>query len=70
MKPLAQLAEELSAMDAPDLRRIRDMTEADFAMLMALHAAEESALQQVSYEMSDDELAGFLRALGRKGGAI
>lgn len=53
MIDLSKLAQELAVIDAPDLRAIRDMTEADFSILLALHAAEESELRAIVADLKD-----------------
>lgn len=65
MKPLDHLALELSPLDEADLRRIRDMSQGDFAMLLALHKAEEVELSKIT----DAEVEAFLMAHISKGGA-
>ena len=42
MKPLDHMAQEMVMVERADLHRIRRMTEAEFAILMALHAAAEA----------------------------
>lgn len=56
MKPLDQLALELLPMDEADLRRIRDMSHAEFTILLAMHKAEEVEAVNVT----DEHLADFL----------
>lgn len=46
MKPLQLLAQELVCSDEADLHRIRKMSESDFAILLALFAAESFQLAE------------------------
>jgi hypothetical protein len=46
MKTLEELGRDLAVFcDGADLRRVREMSEADFAMLLALHSAEVSYIE-------------------------
>ena len=48
MKPLQELADDLAAFcDKADLRRLREMSEAEFAMLLALFGASEIWLAEI-----------------------